>query len=297
MCYNFLMWFYLVSLSGLIFTIRQLLARMILRDESDSLAYTFTQQTMTALMILPILFFNWQIPERKILLFYLFLVGVWDTLSSFLITESLRHLEISWRTIIYQSRIIWLIILGSLLLGEVLNWQKFLGGGLIFLGVVLATWRKERVGRLKLLWQRLQNGQSTEKERGILITLAAAFSTSFQLMAVRYLLNFFSSAVLILGLAGTSSLILALIMGNLKARVLRLPRLSFLNGALGMMGGLFFFLATAMTEVTRTVPITNAFAVLTVVFGIVFLRERESWLRKILGSLLAVVGVILVKIA
>lgn len=297
MCYNLPMWFYLISLSGIIFTIVTIVDRIILREESDTLAYAFTRQAISALLIIPVLFFDWQVPTSKVLFVYLFLVGVWDTLSTFLITESLRHLEVSLRTIIYQSRIIWLIILGNLLLGEVLNWQKFLGGVLVFAGVVLATWRRERVGQLKLLWERLRNGQSTEKERGILITLAAAFSTSFQLMAMRYLLNFFSSAVMILGLAGTSSLVFALIMGNLKARVLRLPRLSFLNGALGMMGGLFFFLATAMTEVTKTVPIANAFAVLTVVFGIVFLRERESWLRKILGSLLAVVGVILVKIA
>lgn len=290
------MWFYLILASGLIFTIRTIWGRLILREEKDLLAYNLSQQGILALLILPIALWGWQTPANKIVFIYLILLGVWDVLSIFLYTKSESYLEVSLRTIVYQSRMVWMVFLGYLLLGETLNWQKLAGGFLIFGGVVLVTWQKNRISRLKLLWKRLRNHQSTDREKGILLTAAASLSISLQLLIEKLLLDWVTPAMLILFLSGTSALIYGLLVKDLR-RLVRLPRLTLWQGLLHPVGAWLFWTGTAMTEVTKTAPITGSFAVLAVLLGIVFLKERERVWQKILGSLVAVAGVILVKIS
>ncbi len=289
------MWFWLIVVVGLLASVRSLIARIVLKDEADSLAYSFVQQILAAILAVPLLFFNWQVPNTILPFFFLILVGLWDTLSIYLIVESFRFLPVSLRTIIYQSQIIWTVLLGFIFLSETLNWQKLLGALFIFGGIALASFQKEKIGRLKQLFLRLRDDNKTAKERGVLLTLSAAFLTAFELIALRYLLNLFSPAVMVFGVGGTSALAFALITPRLKKRVLRLPRLSFFNGVIGGVSFFLFFLASSMTEISRTLPIAQAFTVLTVMLAIVFLKERERVWQKIFGGVLAVIGVILIK--
>lgn len=291
------MWFWLIVAVGLLATLRNLIARIVLKEETDSLAYSFVQQVLAALLVIPLFFFNWQVPRTILPFFLLVLVGIWDTLSTFLITQSYRFLAVSLRTIIYQSRIILIVLLGFIFLHETLNWQKLIGALFIFVGIALVSFQKEKISRLKQLILKIRDNRHTSKEKGVLLTLSAAFLTAFELIVLRYLLNLFSSAVMVFGITGTSALTFAFITPGLKKRVWRLPRLTFLNGVLGSISFFLFFLASSMTEISRTLPITQAFTILTVILGIIFLKEKERVWQKILGSILAVIGVILVKVS
>jgi uncharacterized membrane protein len=166
---------------------------------------------------------------------------------------------------------------------------------LIFAGIALASFQKGGLGQMKQLVTRLRDGNKSAREKGVLLTLGVAFLTALELILLRQLLNFFSPAMMTFGLGSTSALVFTLIAPGLKRRVFRLPRLSFLNGLFGGLCSFLFFLATSMTEVSRTLPITQGFTVLTVILGIVFLKEREKLWQKVLGGLLAAVGVVLVK--
>ncbi|MBL7150926.1 DMT family transporter [Candidatus Microgenomates bacterium] len=289
------MWFWLIVIVGLLSAVRQLIARIVLKEAADGLAYGFVQQALAVVLAIPLLFFNWQIPKTILPFVLLILVGVWDTLVCYLINESYRLLAISLRTIIYQSRIIWVVFLGFIFLDETLDWQKLVGVVFIFFGIALVSFQKEKMSRFKQLILRLRDKNKTDKERGVVLTLSAAFLTAFEIIAIRYLLDFFSAAVLILGIAGVSTFIFALIIPGLKKKVFQLPRLTFLNGILGAIGFFLFSLASAVTEISKTLPIAQSFTILTVIFGIIFLKERERVWQKILGGILAVIGVILVK--
>lgn len=289
------MWFWISIVVGLINAVRNLMARVVLREEEDSLAYSFVQQALVAGLAFPFLFFNWQIPEIVLPFLLLVLVGLWDTLCTYLITESYRFLEVSLRTVIYQSRIIWVVLLGFVFLHESLDWQKLMGAVFIFTGIALASLRKGGLNRAKQLVSRLKEGNKSAREKGVFLTLSTAFLTALELIVLRHLLNLFSPAVLLFGVTMTSVLVLALITPGLKRRVFRLPRLSFLNGVFVGICALLFYLASSMTEISRTLPVVQAFTVLTVILGIVLLKERERVWQKILGGILAAIGVILVK--
>ena len=58
---------------------------------------------------------------------------------------------------------------------------------------------------------------------------------------------------------------------------------------------MFFWAIKAGGEISRIVPVLQLSTILTVLIGIVFLKERENALRKIIGAIVVVAGVVFIK--
>jgi drug/metabolite transporter (DMT)-like permease len=293
------MWFWLLVIGGLFGSIRSLISRIIMRDEEESLIYTFIYQALLAVLMVPLCFLNLKLPSAPLSYFALILVGVVDSLAVYLLLESARLLELSLRIIISHSEMVWILILGALLLQESLGAFKALGVCLIFLGIGLASFKKERVGRLKSLWQRVWAKDKTFKEKGVILVLSATTLKASEKIIVKHLLQDFSPAFVAFIIRGVSALCLLLVIENLRPRAVgflkRKGMLAFLHGFSGAAAFFFFLWATSMAEISRTLPITQGFSILTILGGIVFLKERERVWQKILGGILTAIGVILVR--
>lgn len=194
---------------------------------------------------------------------------------------------------------IWVLIFGAIFLQERLSLVKLLGVFLIFLGIALASFKKEGVGRLKSLWLRLWGQDKSLREKGIILSLVASFLAGFEALVIKYLLKHFSPSVVIFGARGVSAVCFLLIIKNLKPQLENLVKrkrgLILAHTLAGSAATFLFLWATSLAEVSRTVPITQSFSVLTVVAGIVLLKEQERLWQKILGGILAAIGVVLVK--
>ena len=293
------MWFWLAVVSGVISTFKQLLNRTILKDKGDSLAFAFFYQVIAAVSALPLFVFGLKFPTIFFPYLVLIAIGVVDTLSSFLIMESLKCLEVSLGTVIYQLRIFWILIFSALILGESLNLEKIVGVCLIFGGISLAVFRKRRVSWLKKIMIRVL-GRKDPKGKGVLVCLLASFLTALEMIGVKHVLNQFSLAVVVFIPLSVSALLFLLLAPDLKKRVLVLikgPQRNavWLTCVLGTIALFLSLRVMSLTEVSRANPILQSFSILTILGGIVFLKERERIWQKILGGILAVIGVILVK--
>lgn len=146
------MWFWLIIIGGFFKTAHSLIERVILREEGDSLSLAFFLQSLGVAMVMPLFLLGLKFPREILPYFVLLIVGMVDTLAFFLFIESLRLLEVSLRTIIYQIRIFFVLIFSSLFLNESLNFLKLAGSILIFLGIATAVFRRRKGEACFLGW-------------------------------------------------------------------------------------------------------------------------------------------------
>lgn len=292
------MWFWLIFIGGFFKSAHSLIERVILKDRGDSPALAFILQLLGAVMVIPLFFLGLKFPREILPYFVLLMVGVIDTLAFFLMMESLRLLEVSLRTIIAQIRIFFVLVFSSLFLGESLNFAKFFGSVLIFLGIALAVFRKQKVSWFReKFWEVFR--REGERSTGVFLTLATAFVTAIELLGWKYLLGKFAVSFTLFGVSLISCFLFAIAVKNLKERVLEFirkkGRLIFMDGFLANVSWILFFWATSLVEASKTLPVYQGFTVLTVLGGIIFLNERGRLWQKILGGILTAIGVILVK--
>ena len=293
------MWFWVVVVSGFLSSIRQLLNRLLLKDKGDSLAFAFFYQAVGAFLILPFLFFGLKLPETFLPYFLLIIVIILDTLCIYLIMESYKHLEISLRTIIYQLRVFWVLVLSVLILGDSLSFGKILGISLVFGGISLAVFEKRRISRIQSIVARIL-GRKDLRARGMGVTLLASLLTSLELIAIKSSLKEFSIPFFMFVVFGSSAIIYLVRSPDLKKRTLVLLKssqagLAWMIGILGTISAFLSLWGISLVEVSKASPIFQSFAILTILGGIIFLKEKERVWAKILGGLLVVAGVVLVK--
>lgn len=294
------MWFWLLVIGGFFKSVHKLLERVILREEKESISLAFFLQASSIPIVLPLFLLGLKFSQEAFLpYFVLLVVAVIDTLAVFLIRESIRLLEISLREIIYQIRIFFVLILSALFLNESLNFLKVFGSSLIFLGIVMAVFKRRKIGwfreKLVKIFKRKE-----QKSTGIFLTLAAALVTAFELMGWKYLFGYFTVPFTLFCISLISTFLFLIVVPNLTKRVLNLVKgekgkLVLLDGFLGNVSWILFFWATSMTEASKTLPIDQAFMFLAVLGGIIFLGEKERIWQKVLGGILAGIGVVLVK--
>lgn len=293
------MWFWLAIISGSISTIRDILNRTILKEKGDSLAFSFLCQVFPVVFSLPLFIFGLKFPPTIFPYLLLFAIGVVDTLSIFLIMESFKYLEVSLRTIIYQLRLFWVLMLSILILDESLNLAKTIGVCLIFGGITLAVFKKRKISWWQRTFSRFLD-KGDKRARGILFTLLASLLTAFEMIGVKHLLAQFSVPFVVSGALAVSALIFLLLVPELKNRVMILVkgpqgRAVWLALFLGTVALLLSLRAISMTELSRVNPVLESFKILTILGGIIFLKEKERVWQKILGGILTVIGVVLVK--
>ena len=198
------MWFWLAIISGSISTIKDILNRLILKEKGDSLAFAFLCQAFPVVFTLPFFIFGLKFPPAIFPYLLLIAIGVVDTLSIFLIMESFKYLEVSLRTIVYQLRLFWVLILSVIILKESLNLAKIMGIGLIFAGITLAVFKKRRVSWFQKIISRIL-GRKDRKAKGFFVTILASFLTAFEMIGVKHLLGHFSVSFVIFGALVVSS--------------------------------------------------------------------------------------------
>lgn len=293
------MWFWLAIIGGTIGSLKKLLNRFILRENGDSLAFAFFYQAIGAALAIPLFVFGLKFPTNIFPYLLLGIIGIVDTLPTFLTMESFKYLEVSLRTIVSQVSMFWVLIFSAMILGESLNFNKVIGVCLIFGGIAIAVFQKRRISR----WQKIVGrvlARKDQRAKGIFATLMASFLFSLEMIGVKYLLTQFSVSLVVFAAYSISSLVFLLLRPEVKKRTLVLikgPQAGavWLTGILGSVSVLLGLWAVSITELSRANPILQSFTILTILGGVVFLKERERIWQKIFGGILAVIGVVLVK--
>lgn len=279
-------WQSLVFLSVSLYSINGLLHRTIMKDdEADAYtqAFIFTLLSSLAFFILILLFQGSITLPSLNQIILIFLTAVISSAGMVFIFKGFKSVEASEHTILLTSSRIWLVLGAILLLHESLTISKIAGTILILGGIVLAEWRQ----------------RTFTLNKGVLYVLIAAFffavGETFSFFIVR---NFD-----VLSYMFITSILVVIILLIIKPRVT--CQLSFyfsrkravnisvtsINDALANVFALMAY-QTARNAL-QIGPIMATQTLVTVILAAIILKEKEYLLRRLIGSVFAVVGIIL----
>lgn len=271
-------------LSSLTQGFKKLLHRSVLEHE-DSVAYAFIYQTLSALLLVPFLFFDFGIPNVfswHILLVLLSAI-LW-TLIAYFGFKSYSKLDVTIKTIFGESKVLFAFILSIIILRETVTLTKFLGVFIVFIGILIISHKKgEKWGHLK--------------NKAVIYSLIASFLTAVVVIVDKYAQSYYSAttysflvyfipAILFFPFAISKKKELNSILKNGFWQILAAAVLSTVSYYLMLKA---FSLADAGVVYT----ITRASILVTIVGGIIFLKEKTDITKRIFVGILILIGVIL----
>lgn len=277
-----------IFISVFLYSISVILQKRILKDEeSNPVAFSMFFQIMTGIIIFVIglLTSEMGLPNNlPSLLGNLLLMIVLYGFSNVLIFKSLKETEVSKFTIIFSTRTFFTVLASSIFLGEILNGKQLLGTLLIFISVAVVTLKSMKITFTK----------------GDLMALIAAMGFGFAITNDRFLIqNFILYSYLSLSFI-TPGVFTAIIYPKDTMEIKKLLKIKPLT-RVGVLSVIYAFSAIAFFVALKTasnssqvVSINMTSVIVTVFLSIIFLKERESLAKKILGAFLCFLGLLLV---
>lgn len=286
-------WILAITISIVTFSIANLLQRVLMeKEENDALGYSaFTQLLSGVLVLIGSIVFSLllypslgTIVENK-LLFFIALSGIAYAINAYSGFKALKHMEASKFIIIYASRSILTVIFASFFLSEKLSGIQLLGMVAIIGSIVLV------------------NASSAKElfkiDKGEVYALLGAFAFAVGSTTDKYVLNWFEPMpYLVIGFFIPG---LILLMSRPKM-IKEFPQYLgkekfgriFLYTFLYTVAAVAFYYAFKLADnVALVSAVGQVSTILTVILGIVILKERDDLKKKILAGALSFVGLLL----
>jgi drug/metabolite transporter (DMT)-like permease len=279
------MWLICALVAGVLFTASSLLTRRILKGNKDSWAFSFYYSVVGAIISMPFALSSLQIPNTFSPWLLMFFVGLLIVAQNFLNFKSANFIPASVTGTISKFRLVWVFILGLLLSQEVFGWNKLIGVVfMIIAGFVL-----------------LYKQTGVPDKVGIMYAFSSTFFYAVVIVMYQYLFQSFNSQSLTLFIFVFPALINLLIMPNRFVRIrdlfmaYRVPLI--VACACGGFGNLAMNYALAQGNSTSTLVIIESFLIITLVLEGIFIKEKGNLIRKIVATLLAVIGAVIIRLS
>ena len=278
------MWLVSALVAGILFTASSLLTRHILKGNKDSWAFSFYYSAVGALISMPFALNSLQIPNTISPWLLMLFVGFLIMAQNFLNFKSANFIPASVTGTISKFRLVWVFILGLLLAQEAFNWNKLIG---ICFTIIAG---------FVLLYK--QNG--VPDRVGIMYAFSSTFFYAFIIVMYQYLFQSFNSQSLTLFIFVFPALINLILMPNRFARIgglfkaFKIPLI--IACACGGLGNLAMNYALAQGNSTSTLVIIESFLIITLVLEGVFTKEKGNLFRKVIATLLAVAGALVIRL-
>jgi drug/metabolite transporter (DMT)-like permease len=279
-------WLILVLLGTFFWSVTTLLQRAFLKEEqSNHYSYAIVFQLLVAILtFIYTLFSGFNLPDFKEYYINIILMIVLYALGNLAMYKGIKLVEASEKTILYSSNAIWTMLLAVLILGEKITYLRILGAFLIILSVIILSWENK----------------SFKLKKGYLLILLAAVLFSLAFINDTILLKTIDAASLsVLGF-GLPAIALFLF----RPKIIKEFKFFFEKKRLLKILGAGFFYAIAVVAIkasykiggdaSQIAPIMQLTIIITVILAYIFLKERDSLLKKIIGSALALAGVLLI---
>ncbi len=280
-------WIILTILSAIFGSIARILQKVLLTDkDSDPFAFSFVFQLVVALMFLAhtLLTNTFQAPNLSGLTINLIVMTVFYSLGNIYTFKAFQIADASEVSVILASSSVWAVMSALVLLDETLTIQNILGIILIVLGVVSINYTKSK-------WQ---------FNKGHLFGLLGAMLFGIAFTNDAYIINRYQSIssymVLAFTLPGLMTLFLKPASIKIIPNYLRINVLGkmFVCTSVYALSALTIFSAYKQGGPASIIsPLQQLNIILTVILGYVFLRERDKLTNKIIGTVLAFAGAIL----
>jgi drug/metabolite transporter (DMT)-like permease len=249
--------------------------------EHDWISYNFVESLLTALFFIPLVLLSFSLPTSPFA-FYVLLaaIGLW-TLAWAASAKSFQLVEASERSPLKQTQIIFLLIFSYFFLSEVLTFNKVAGSLLIFVGVVLISYKKGHLLR-------------KFNDRGFQFILLSALLTAIVSLVDKIALSYWNPATYSFFVYLFPGLIFGGFLGKRKDSLKKMMKSRYLIIIIvSAMEVIYYYtrlVAFSLTDVSNVFPILRLSTLVTVVGGIILLKERKNIWQKIVSAIIMVAG-------
>ena len=188
------------------------------------------------------------------------------------------HLSIS--TIISRTRLIWIPIIVFVVFAEKLKLTEYLGIAVLFLGLSIV------VSPHKLFI-----------DKGAIYANLAAFAIAINTIIFKLAIPYASSSLILVAFSLPSVILFPILMKNAKKRIFTESKKNLPIKLIRIFGNVAssYLLVWALQggDVSRVNAIYQGMLIFSVLAGIIVLKERKDILRKLLGTAVTIIGVVL----
>jgi drug/metabolite transporter (DMT)-like permease len=255
--------------------------KLAVRNAKRDGAATILLQFIAGISVLVLAIFNsWRLPKEPAVILLLVGACIFYAINDRLQTTARKHLQVSMFSIINQLSTVFLIIFGLAVFRDTFAWSKILGAGIILFGNILLLYRG---GKFEL-----------NRYVGIAILATFSFATAMSIdigISKQFNLPFYIMLSLIIP---ASMITVVERISPVKVIQEFKPGSKFFYLATGIAWGLAIFFSLRsfqLGRVTTIVPLQATAVLLNVVIAYIFLKERDSSLKKIIAACLVVLGI------
>lgn len=280
-----MLWFVFALSAALISAGQNLVSRKVML-KSDPYAYAFLENGLTLLLFIPLAILAWELPTEAVAWLITAAAGIIWSVISVIIMFSYKHTKVSLRAPVSESRSFWVLLFAALFLAEAITAEKVIGVTVIFIGIMIVTYRKgAQFGSLK--------------DKGVQLTLLSALLLALVSILDKKALAYFTPnvyAVFVYLIPTVSVGAYALAARRTDVQGILTSQKLLLAGLVILGAGAYYFQLQAINiaEVSVVFPILRLSTMFTVIGGIIFFHERDHIMRKIIATLIVVAGVVLV---
>ncbi|MCB9358504.1 DMT family transporter [Candidatus Woesearchaeota archaeon] len=261
--------------------IMRLLHKYNVHDECP-ISYSFLGEFFSMILLIPMLVIFFELPSEPIAWVIALLSGILWSITLIASNYAFKNLSSSLKIIIHQSRLIIIVIAGYFIFNDSIGWNQLIAIGLIITGIIIIANPKN----IEWSW------------KGFALTVLGAFCSALALSSEKFVLNYFTPESYI----GISFMLPALILSpfalqrqNEIKRIIKNRFRTILAACLsGVLATYFIYRAYNSENISVVIPIIESSILVTVVGGIILLKERQDILRKIIGAVIVLAGAILV---
>ncbi|MGH7245645.1 MAG: EamA family transporter [Candidatus Levyibacteriota bacterium] len=274
-------WIFLAALSGICSNIFNFSNRFFLKDKDDPIAYAWFYEAFQFLVYAVFaIVFDWKIIFNLHSILLLLALGITEFISVYWYMKMHAYSHLSISTIISRTRLIWIPLIGLFLLSEHLRIMDYLGFAILFIGLsVVVAPHKFFV------------------DKGAKYANLSAFMIALNTVILKIAVPFGSGSVLMMGMTLPSVILFPLLMKKAKKRLFISGQKNFLLKIAAIsthiVSAYLFIFALRHGEVSKVNAIYQGMMITSVIGGIVFLGEKKDIGKKLLGSIVTIVGVIL----
>jgi drug/metabolite transporter (DMT)-like permease len=280
------MWLIYALTSGLLYTGSNLITRHILKKEkNDAWVFSFYFSAVGALVALPFMLINIKIPSNTSSWLLMLVVGILIVIQNLFNFASSKYLTPSINGSITKFRLVWVMILGIIILGESSSALKIIG---TFLTIASGIIVMKKFSKPKDL-------------RGVFYAFVATIFYAVVITLYKFLFSSFNSQSLTFFIFFIPMIINLIIMPNSIKRITKLAttdfKLVFIGCFLGGLANLAMNEGLLLGEASKVLVLIESFLIIALIGEHILLREKDYLITKIVAVILATAGAILIRLS
>ncbi len=277
------MWLTFAILAGLFFTLQGLLTRHILKGDKDAWAFSFYFSLIGTIVSFPFMLSNPKYPTSLLPWLLVIVVGIIIVGHNLLVFKASHFIEPSLSGAITKFKLIWILLMDSIIYGVVFSWELAAGALLTVAAGFVIVKKLKKPARMSGIWMTLGATLINASIVGLFYKLFPHFNA----VSLTFFVAFLPATILNF-----------ILMPNARNRVVKIYKKDARNVSiacvLGALANLTMISALQRGNASSVLVILESFLIVTLVGEHFILKEKEAAWIKVLAVILAVAGASLI---